>query len=406
MLNFHQSLSFLNWLFPLLHFPQEFPARFSCNNFPQDFPELDPDWLAPHHPIPNAKFPPVTAFLKLAFSPPPFPTRISCKIFLQQFPARFSCNNFLQEFPARFSTRFSPARISHNIFPCNNFLQQFPTVISRKIFLQEFPTTFSCKNFPQDFPTTISRKNFAQHFPARFSTRFSHSNFLQDFPSTISHNNFPQDFPELDTDWLAPHHPIPNAKFPPITVFLKLDFPLLHFLQEFPARFSPNNFPHDFPARFPTTISRKIFLSWILIGWLPITLFQMLNFHQSLSFLNWLFPLLHFPQEFPARFSPNNFPQDFPELDPDWLAPHHPIPNAKFPPVTAFLKLAFSPPPFPARISCKIFLQQFPARFSCNNFLQQFPARFSHKIFPQQFPARFSWARSWLVVSPSPYSKW
>ena len=197
MLNFHQSLSFLNWLFPLLHFPQEFPARFSRNNFlqdflatiscknfpqqflarfshnfPQDFPELDTYWLAPHHPIPNAKFPPITAFLKLAFSPPPFPTRISHKIFPQEFPARFS-----------------------------------------------------------------------------------HKNFPQDFPTTISHKNFPQDFPELDPDWLSPHHPIPNAKFPPITVFLKLaffppPFPHKNFLQEFPTRISCNIFPQQFPARF------------------------------------------------------------------------------------------------------------------------------------------------------------
>ena len=144
----------------------------------------------------------------------------------------------------------------------------------------------------------------------------------------------------------------------------------------FPSSISRNNFPQDFPA----TISRKIFPSWILIGWLPITLFQMLNFHQSMPFLNWLVPLLHFPQEFPARFSRkifpqefparfsrknfrqefparfsrNNFPQDFPELDPDWLAPHHPIPNAKFPPITGLLnrptyhkRSKVSPPPFP-----------------------------------------------------------
>ena len=62
-------------------FPIAFPTRFSCNNFPQDFPKLDPDWLAPHHPIPNAKFPSITAFLKLAFSPSPFPTRFSNKNF-------------------------------------------------------------------------------------------------------------------------------------------------------------------------------------------------------------------------------------------------------------------------------------------------------------------------------------
>ena len=298
--------------------------------------------MAPHHPIPNAKFPPITVFLQLAFSPPPF-------------LARFSHKNFLQEFHA----------------------------------------TISCNNFPQHFPATISR------------------------------NIFPQHFPELDTDWLAPHHPIPNAKFPPITVFLKLAFSpppfptrisRKIFLQEFPTRFSRKIFLQEFPARFshknflqdfPATISRKIFLSWILIGWLPITLFQMLNFHQSLSFLNWLFPLLHFPQEFPTRISHKNFPQDFPatishknfpqhfpatlsckifpqdfpELDPDWLSPHHPIPNGKFPPITAFLKLAFSPPPFPTRISNK-------------NFPQEFPRRIYRKIFPQEFPARFARAGS------------
>ena len=112
-------------------------CRISCKIsrkiFSQDFPELDPDWLAPHHPIPNAKFPPITAFLKFAFSPPPCPTR-------------FSCKNFPQDFPAGIS--------------------------------------------PQDSPTRISRKNFQQYFP------------------------------ELDPDWLAPHHPIPNAKFPPITALL------------------------------------------------------------------------------------------------------------------------------------------------------------------------------------------
>ena len=91
--------------------PPQCPTRFSRKNFRQDFPKLFSDWLAPHHPIPNDKFPPITAFLKLAFSPPPCPTRFSCKIFLQEFP-------------------------------------------------------------------------------------------------------------ELDPDWLTPHHPIPNAKFPPITALL------------------------------------------------------------------------------------------------------------------------------------------------------------------------------------------
>ena len=145
-------------------------------------------------------------------------------------------------------------------FP-QHLLQEFPARFSRKIFPQQFPARFYSKIFPQQFPTTISRKIFPQDFP----TRFSHKIFLQDFP-------------ELDPDWLAPHHPIPNAKFPPITAFLKLAFPLLHFLQEFPTRISCKIFPQEFPARF----SHMIFLSFILIGWLPITLFQMLNFHQSL----------------------------------------------------------------------------------------------------------------------------
>ena len=199
-----------------------------------------------------------------------------------------------------------------------------------------------------------------------------------------------------------------------------------NFLQDFLARISCKYFPQEFPTRF----SCKIFPSWMLIGWLPITLFQMLNFNQLLPFLNWLFPLLFVPQEFHARFSRKNFPQDFhpfffPEHDPDWLAPYHPIPNAKFPPITAFLKLAFSPPPCSTRISRKIFQQEFPSRFSCKIFLsmiligwlpitlfqmlnyhqslpflnglfpfllvpQEFPARFSSKNFPQDFPARFS----------------
>ena len=94
---------------------------------------------------------------------------------------------------------------------------------------------------------------------------------------------FPQDFPKLDPDWLAPHHPIPNAKFPPITALLNR----------------------------PT-------------------------YHKR------------------SKVSPPPFPQDFPKLDPDWLAPHHPIPNAKFPPITALLnrftyhkRSKVSPPPFP-----------------------------------------------------------
>ena len=224
MLNFHQSLPFLNWLFPstlscknfLQDFParlshkiflKDFPTRFSCKNFPQDFPtriscqiflqdfpELDPDWLAPHHPIRNAKFPPITAFLKLAFSPPPCPARISCKIFPQDFPTRISRKIFLQDFPELDPDWLAP----HHPIPN----AKFPPITA---FLK-------LAFYPPPCPTRI--------FPQEFPARFSHKNFPKDFPTRFSHKIFPQDFPELDPDWLAPHHPIPNAKFPPITVLL------------------------------------------------------------------------------------------------------------------------------------------------------------------------------------------
>ena len=244
-------------------FPTRFPARISHNIFLQNFPKLDPDWLAPHHPIANAKFPPITAFLKLAFSPTPCPAKFSRKI---------SCKNFPQHFPAKFSQAGSwlvgsPSPYSKCWISTNHCLSQIG---------------FPLHPVSQDFPTRFCRKNF------------------------------PQDFPKLDPDWLAPHHPISNAKFPPITAFLKLvfspppchtrvslknfpqDFParishknfpqnfLQHFPQNFPARFSCKNFLPHFLEKFPARFSHKIFPSWILIGWLPITLFQMLNFHQSL----------------------------------------------------------------------------------------------------------------------------
>ena len=84
----------------------------------------------------------------------------------------------------------------------------FPQDFSRKQYFH-FPARIS-----QDFPARISHKIFLQEFPTRFSPS------KQDFPARISHKNFPQDFPELDPDWLAPHHPIPNAKFPPVTALL------------------------------------------------------------------------------------------------------------------------------------------------------------------------------------------
>ena len=163
---------------------------------------------------------------------------------------------------------------------------------------------------PIAFPTTISYNNFLQHFLQDFRTTISRKIFPQDFPLTISYKNFPQDFPELDPDWLAPHHPMPYAKFPPITAFLKLAFS---------------------PPPFPTSISQKIHN----------------NSPQQ-------FPRNNFPQEFLARFFHKIFPQEFPKLDPDCLAPHHPIPNAKFPLITALLnrptyhkRSKVSPPPFP-----------------------------------------------------------
>ena len=224
---------------------------------------------------------------------------------------------------------------------------------------QHFP-----QEFPPRFPPRFSCKNFPQEFPARFSHKISHKIFPQDFP---------QDFPKLDPDWLASHHLIPNAKFPPITDFLKLPFSP----PPCPARISHKTFPQDFPARFPTRfshkISHKIFPSWILIGWLPITLFQMLNFHQSLTFLNCLFPLLLVPQEFPTRLSHKIFLQDFPQDFPTRFS--------------CKISHKIFPQEFPARFSCKNFPQEFPARISCKIFLQEFPTRFSHKIFP-----------SWILI--------
>ena len=123
-------------------------------------------------------------------------TGISCKIFLQEFPARFPTIFFLN--------------ISHKIFP-----QDFST---------EFLASFSCIIFLQDFP---------YEFPTRFSTIIC----CKIFPQEISCKIFLQDFPKLDPDWLAPHHPIPNAKFPPITALLNR--PTYHKS----AKVSPPPFP-------------------------------------------------------------------------------------------------------------------------------------------------------------------
>ena len=113
------------------------------------------------------------------------------------------------------------------------FSTRFPTRFSRKIFPQEFLARFYHRNFPQDFPTRFSRKIFPKDFPARISCKI----FPQDFPARFSCKIFPQEFPELDPDWLAPHHPIPNAKFPPITALLNI--PTYHKS----AKVSPPPFP-------------------------------------------------------------------------------------------------------------------------------------------------------------------
>ena len=132
-------------------------------------------------------------------------------------------------------------------FPAR-FTTKFSHKIFHKIFPQEFPTRFSHKVFPQDFPARISHKNF--------TARISCKNFLQGFPRRFSHKDFPQDF---------------SRKI---------------FLQGFPARFSC-----------------KISLSWILIGWHPITLFQMLNFPPITTLLNR--PTYHKR----SKVSPPPFPQ-------------------------------------------------------------------------------------------------
>ena len=131
---------------------------------------------------------------------------------------------------------------------------------------------------------------------------------------------------------------------------LKIGFKISHKISHsISYKISHKIFPQDFLPNFP---------SWILIAWLPITLFQMLNFCQSLPFLNWLFPLHPVLQDFPTRLSSKIFPQDFPTR-------------------------------FSHKIFRQVFSTRFPTRFSHKIFPQDFPARFSHKIFPQDFSARF-----------------
>ena len=95
----------------------------------------------------------------------------------------------------------------------------------------------------------------------------------------------------------------------------------------------------------------------------------MLNFHQSLS---------HSPNLSPQTIhwtEPQTFRKPFPKLmevftlESDWLAPNHPIPNAKFPPITE---------PFP---------KHFPLTLPQTN-LQTIPQTI-HSTDPQPFPKWF-----------------
>ena len=110
----------------------------------------------------------------------------------------------------------------------------------------------------------------------------------------------------------------------------------------------------------------------------------MLNFHQSLPCLNWLFPL-------------HPVPKDFPKLDPDCLAPHHPIPNAKFPPITALLNR----PTY--HKSAKVSHHSFPKSYgnlkSMNKLTLNEPAIIFHKIENfQLLRLRLTDSGMWLVV--------
>ena len=107
--------------------------------------------------------------------------------------------------------------------------------------------TFSAR-FPEDFP-----QDCPQHFPQEF---------LAEFPTRISRKSkiFPQDFPKLNPHWLAPHQPIPNAKFPPITALLNR--PTYHKS----AKVSPHPFPksHGNPKSMNKLILNKPAINFLL----------------------------------------------------------------------------------------------------------------------------------------------
>ena len=71
------------------------------------------------------------------------------------------------------------------------------------------PVLKTWPKFPAGFPT---------EFPTGFPTEFPAA-FPELFPAEFD-KAFPTEFPELHADWLAPHYPILNTKFPPIFALL------------------------------------------------------------------------------------------------------------------------------------------------------------------------------------------
>ena len=114
------------------------------------------------------------------------------------------------------------------------------------------------KAFPEPFPEPFPKAfpgHFLSHFPSH-SSRYSLNHFLSNFPRHFLRHSLSH-FHELEADWLPPHPPIPNAKFPPITALLIF---LSHFLNHFLSQF-PRHFLRHFPSHF-----LNHFLSWKLIG--------------------------------------------------------------------------------------------------------------------------------------------
>ena len=82
----------------------------------------------------------------------------------------------------------------------------------------------------------------------------------------------------------------------------------------------------------------------------------MLHFHQSIPQAKPEQNPEQKPEQKPQQ-KPQQKPEQNPEQLPDWLAPHHPILNATFPPITAMLNRPTyhksakgSPPPFPKSV--------------------------------------------------------